>query len=55
MFGLDVRAAVLAGFVSSEEHHATGLLGVALKHDSVEDESTSVTPFRAMAGVWQCW
>ena len=55
MFGLDVGTAVLASFVSSEEDYAAGFFGVALKHDSVEDESTSVTPLRAMARVPHSW
>ena len=56
MLGLDVGATVFAGFVASEEDHAAGFLGVALKHNSVGDESTSFTPHRAMmAGVPHAW
>ena len=55
MFGLDVGAAVLAGFIPSEEDHAAGFFGIALKHISVGDESMSFTPLLAMAGASPAW
>src|ERR1700722_969305 len=34
VFGLDARAAELAGFVACEEDYATGLFGITFKHNS---------------------
>ena len=34
MLGLDIRAAVLAGFVASKENHSTCLFCIAFKHGS---------------------
>jgi hypothetical protein len=41
MFGIDARGAEVAGFVPSEEDHATGAFCITLKHKSILREKLS--------------